>query len=212
MGTVTFYHSITSRYAYLASTQMAALADRTGCEIDWAPVDAAELRRLAQSEPFLGRPSSGQYRSPYREQDLADWVAYYDVPYREPPDDDGALWWQGFGWDKMRMLSRAALAGQELGGGAAFIHGLFHLMFVDTSWPFDKPEILSLAHRQGLDTTALGALMDTSALDARLTANARVACAAGAFGVPSFVYRGKLFFGNDRLVLLADHIAKTRRA
>lgn len=205
-NTITFYFSITSRYAYLASTQMARIGDETGCEIVWTPVDASELRRMADSEPFDGRPVSGQYRSPYREQDLADWVAYYGVPYREPPDADGDLWWKGFGWEKMRLLSLAALAGQQLEAGPDYLHGLFRLMFAGATWPFDLPDILAVGAAHGLAAAELSARISDLGTDAQLTSNAAAAVAAGAFGVPSFVHGDKLFFGNDRLPLLVHHV------
>ena len=207
---ITIYFSITSRYAYLASTQMDRLAADTGCEIVWAPVDASELRRLADSEPLGEQSVSGQYRSPYREQDLADWVAFYDVPYREPPEDDGALWWKGFGWDKMRMLSRATLVGLEHGAGPEYVHALFHLMFVGDTWPFGMTEVATVAADHGISGETFAAAMAADATDAALTANAHAAKAAGAFGVPSFVYQGKMFFGNDRLGLLTHHIIQSR--
>lgn len=210
-NTVAFYFSITSRYAYLASTQVERLAHETGCTIRWMPVDAAELRGLADSEPFDGKPVSGQYRSPYREQDLADWVAYYGVPYREPPDADGDLWWKGFGWEKMRWLSLATLAGQKLGAGPGYIHALFHLMFAGDVWPFDLPEVLDIGAAHGLSRDALRARISAPETANHLTENAKSAVAEGAFGVPSFVYRGKLFFGNDRLTLLKHHILTSAR-
>ncbi len=207
---IKFYFAVPSRYAYLASTQMDALGAETGCDIIWIPVDAEELRRRAGNDPFNRPTLSGPYQSPYRERDLADWVDFYDVAYREPPDDSGERWWRGFGWEKMREIALAAQAGQELGGGVPWIRSLYNLMFVDDTWPFDLPDILSAAKAIGLDPDALHSRINAPETSARLTANTEQAHADGAFGVPSFVWNGKLFFGNDRLVILKHQIAKTR--
>ncbi|MEL7543514.1 MAG: DsbA family protein [Pseudomonadota bacterium] len=205
---ITFYFAIPSRYAYLASTQMDVVARETGRQVIWTPVDGNELRRSSNSDPFNGAPPSGQYRSPYRERDLADWVDYYAVPYREPPEEDGDLWWKGFGWEKMRMIALAALAGQDLGGGTRWHQTLYELMFVRDAWPFDLPEILAEAKMLGIDPDALIAAIKADETSHRLTQNTEAAIAAGAFGVPSFVCDGKLFFGNDRLPLLRHYLGK----
>ena len=46
---IDFYYSISSRYSYLASTQIDALESETGCTVSWFPVDGRELRALAAS-------------------------------------------------------------------------------------------------------------------------------------------------------------------
>ncbi|MEO0617749.1 MAG: DsbA family protein [Pseudomonadota bacterium] len=205
---IIFYFAIPSRYAYLAATQMDAFSRETGHEIIWTPVDGNELRQRSNSDPFNGAPPSGQYRSPYRENDLADWVDYYGVPYREPPEADGDVWWKGFGWEKMRMIALAALAGQDLGGSIAWHRALYDLMFVRDVWPFDLPEILAEGKTLGLDPDELAAKIQAKDTASRLTQNSEAAIAAGAFGVPSFVCADRVFFGNDRLPLLRHHLAK----
>ncbi|MEM7190583.1 MAG: DsbA family protein [Pseudomonadota bacterium] len=206
---IAFYYSITSRYAYLAHTQISWLEQETGVPVDWVPVDAVELRALADSEPFEGPPPSGQYRSPYRERDLADWVDFYAVPYREPPEANGELWWKGFEPERRRLMCLAALAGKEMGRGQEASRALFSLMFASDVWPIHRPEILDAVTALGLDRSELEARVGDPNTGKTLTQNAEAAVAAGAFGVPSFVWRGKMFFGNDRLPLLCHHIANS---
>jgi len=207
---IAFYYSITSRYAYLAHTQISELEKDTGLPVEWIPVDAVEVRALAESEPFEGPPPSGQYRSPYRERDLADWVDFYGVPYREPPEADGELWWKGFEPERRRLMCLAALAGHDMGKGAEASRALFTLMFASDIWPIHRPQIVGAVADLGLDRTELETRIDAPETSAALTENAEAAVAAGSFGVPSFVWRGKMFFGNARLPLLRHHIAKSR--
>lgn len=206
---IAFYYSITSRYAYLAHTQISTLERQTGLSVDWIPVDAAELRALAESEPFEGPPPSGQYRSPYRERDLADWVDFYDVPYREPPEEDGALWWKGFEPERRRLMCLVALAGRDMGKGEDASRALFRLMFASDVWPIYRAQMIDVVVGLGLDRAELDTRVDAPKTAAALTRNAKEAVVAGAFGVPSFVWRGKMFFGNDRLPLLHHYIAKS---
>ena len=205
---IVFYFAVPSRYSYLASTQMERLSAQTGHDIIWTPVDGEELRQRAGNDQFNSSALSGQYKSPYRERDLADWVDYYGVPYREPPDESGELWWRGFGWQKMRQIALAALAGQELGGDARWFHALFHLMFVGDRWPFTLDDLLDVARANGLDPHGVRARMGQPDLSDRLSHNTEQALADGVFGVPSFCWSGKMFFGNDRLVILKHQLSK----
>lgn len=202
-NSITFYYSIGSRYSYLASTQIESLASRLRCSVEWVPVDGFELRSLSSSEPFRGEAQSGQYRSPFREQDIAAWAAYYGVAYREPPDENGKLWWTDFDF---RTLARAAVAGMRLGRTADTSRALFNAMFASQIWPVDESTCIDCAVDAGLDRNAFVHALSESENERALSELAEQAAAAGAFGVPSFIIAGRLFFGNDRLVLLEHHM------
>lgn len=68
-------------------------------------------------------------------------------------------------------------------------------------------EIEALLHDIGLDPAGLAKLRDGDG-PARLKALNDEAEAQGAFGVPSFVVEGELFWGNDRLDLLRAHLTE----
>lgn len=203
---VTFYYSIGSRYSYLASTRIELVASRNACTVNWVPVDGFELRSLSSSEPFRGEAPSGQYRSPFREQDIAAWADFYNVAYREPPDSNGKLWWHDF---DLRMLSRAAVAGMRLGRTAEMSRALFAAMFASDTWPVDQSACLNCAVQAGLGRDEYLKALAEKENELLLNNTAKEAAESGAFGVPSFVIDGKLYWGNDRLVLL-DHYLRTR--
>ena len=80
---IDFYYSIGSRYSYLASTQIEALQQETGCQIDWYPINSIRLISRRENSPFAGKPA-GQYEWTYRELDAQRWAKLYGVPYIEP--------------------------------------------------------------------------------------------------------------------------------
>ena len=85
MPQVNFYFSVTSRYSYLASTQLDAVAARTGCSFSWLPVNNHDIMAAAGADPFRSSsPTSGQYDWSYREYDAKCWADYYGVPFEEP--------------------------------------------------------------------------------------------------------------------------------
>lgn len=54
MITVDFYYSIGSRYSYLAATQIDALIQATGGQVEWQPIDSVRLIAKRETNPFNG--------------------------------------------------------------------------------------------------------------------------------------------------------------
>jgi 2-hydroxychromene-2-carboxylate isomerase len=77
--------------------------------------------------------------------------------------------------------------------------------------PSADAEYAWLAREAGLDPGALLRALAAPQTAAAYAANVARARAAGAFGVPTFITAdGALFFGQDRLPLLRDHLAASQ--
>lgn len=75
----------------------------------------------------------------------------------------------------------------------------------------DRAAVLQTLAESGADPIAAAAYMAADGPD-ELAATARAAEADDVFGVPSFVYRGELFWGVDRLALLRERVAAGGRS
>lgn len=195
---VDFYFGPGSRYSYLASTQLGAIAERTGASFRWRPVLSSNLARAAGYEPFAGAPSSGQYDPAYRDRDIARWAAHYGVPYAGDPDFPQAHW--------RRMTLACVACGEK---AEAMGRAIFQAQFAEGTPPATDAALYALAAKIGVPD--LEARLDAPEIEsdaARILEDAR---AAGAFGAPSFVTCGELFFGNDRLVLLERFLMQSAR-
>ena len=199
--TVDFYYGLGSRYSYLATTQLARIAVKTGCRFAWHPVSSGALMRLRGGRPFRGEPISGQYEWPYRRNDAEAWAEYYDVPYREPVD---------FLVDP-DYLAVAASAAQRLGAAEAYSRRLFQAIFVEGR-AVAEADLIGFADDAGLDAQAFRAQLADPATTARYQAELQAAHRRGAFGVPTFFLGEEMFWGNDRLVLLEHALRRARAA
>lgn len=191
---VDFYFGPGSRYSYLASTRLAALAARTGAAFRWRPVFSPDLMRAAGLPTLSERPTQGQYDRAYREQDVRRWAALYAVPHRGDPSMSADQW--------RRIAHALAAAGEQV---ERFAKALFEAAFARGEPPRSDAEIVRIAARAGIE-------------DLRIEAGAQLAqgileeaVARGVFGVPTFVAGDDLFFGNDRLPILEHHL-KTKAA
>jgi 2-hydroxychromene-2-carboxylate isomerase len=197
---VEFFFSPASRYSYLAATQMDALERDTGCNVVWRPVHGPDIRALRGHDPFQGPAISGQYDHAYRKMDAEAWAAFYGVPFVEPRE---------FHFD-YRLFARAAVAGQRMGAGEGFQLALTDAIYGRELWPLDLAVVMGVVTMCGLEPDRFVAELDSAEVAAQLNQTAAEAFKRGAFGVPTFFVGEKMFWGNDRLVLLR-HELMTRR-
>lgn len=197
MARVDFYHSIGSRYSYLASTQLGRLEAETGCRFEWRPVNGPRLIARRADDPFANPSPTGQYAPEYRARDLVRWAAHYGVPYVEPT---GRVRFDS------QELALACTAASRLGAASAVSRGLYAAMYAGSVSAIDRAECIRIAASCGLDASRFAAELDSQETREQLERTIDEAARRGVFGVPTFAVGEELFWGNDRLVVLRDHL------
>lgn len=200
---MSFYFGAGSRYSYLAATQLSALEAETGARFDWLAVDSARLIAMRGHNPFAAPDGVGQYDWNYRRRDAEAWADLYGVPFREPHgrialDPD--------------LFSRACAVARRLGAAEAYARALFRAVFADDLPAVDRAVCIERAVEAGLDRAAFADALDDAGTRVECGRVMREAVGRGAFGVPTFVLGGRLFWGNDRLVLLRHALLRASRA
>jgi 2-hydroxychromene-2-carboxylate isomerase len=200
MQEVEFFFGLGSRYSYLAFTQIARIEASYSCTFNLQPIGSGELLNLRGASPFLGAPLSGQYAWDYRCRDAVAWAEYYRVPFVEPkplPEDH-------------RLMARACHAAGLQGRLRPYCDAMFQAVFVGNE-DINEQICAAIASRIGLDMRLFRAAIGSGAVNERVTASARRAFKRGAFGVPTFFVGDRMFWGNDRLVLLEHYLAQEDR-
>ncbi len=181
---LTFYYDFSSPYAYLGATQVERVARQAGARVRWRPILVGALFNQigTPNVPLDDFPAA---KRAYMVRDLQHWASHWGVP---------------LGWPSrfpMRTVAplRLALATEAAGGDiAALSLRLFTAYWVEDR-DISDPSVL----RDFGDLAAL----EAPAVKAALRAATDEAIAAGVCGVPSFVVRGQLFWGQDRLELVS---------
>jgi 2-hydroxychromene-2-carboxylate isomerase len=189
--TVDFFLGIGSRYSYLAASQIERMEATWDCRFVWKPIASGALMDRRGGNPFRGEPLSGQYDWGYREYDAKCWAAYYGIPFREPVQ---------FRVDPA-ALALACLAADRQGALVACCRLLQRLIFVE-GWVIDDAVIAGLPGQLDLDEPVFQRNFAAPETRARHDALVEEARMRGAFGVPTFFVGDRMFWGNDRLVLL----------
>ena len=98
----------------------------------------------------------------------------------------------------IHRLTRLGIEAQRRGQGIEFAYEVSHLLFGGTiDW--DKEDHLAKAsERAGLDLEAMESVLDEGH-DQDIEANQKALEAAHHWGVPTFVFEGQPFFGEDRI-------------
>jgi 2-hydroxychromene-2-carboxylate isomerase len=196
VATVDFYLGLGSRYSYLAASQVDRIEKTHGCRFVWKPIASGALMDRRGGNPFRGEPLSGQYDWAYREYDAKCWADYYGIPFREPA---------AFRTDPA-MLALACLAAETQDALVPCCRLLQQLIFVD-GVAIDDTVLTKLAKPLGLDAEAFQRDLRAPQTRTRHERLLDEATGRGAFGVPTFFLGDRMFWGNDRLVLLEAALA-----
>lgn len=194
---VDFFFGIGSRYSYLAAAQLPRIASETGAEFRWRTLYSPDLIARTGCDPFDKRKSRGQYLEAYRTLDAHRWAAYLRLPYNEPKSCR----------TDWLILAKWCAAAELIGAGPRFGEALFKRTFGSGVPPQNVTDLRALASSVRLSPEVMLDHVEAGAAEDLLGRNLENAVAVGAFGVPSFVAEdGSLFWGQDRLPLLAHHL------
>ncbi|MCE9673417.1 DsbA family protein [Myxococcus stipitatus] len=174
-----------SPYAYLAWTRMPALAARHGRVVEPVPVLLAGLLNATGNIGPAEVPAKRVYifKHTFR-------IAHeLGVPFAPPPSHPFVP----------LLALRVTAAVEDLEARARLVSALYAAAW-GGGGGVETPEQVSVAIRAaGLDAPALLAAAQRQDIKDRVRQNTEEALAAGAFGVPTVLADGELFFGMDSL-------------
>ena len=183
---VTVFFNFRSPYCYLASKSMFDILDGFDCHFEWRPLGGWDGR---------SSPERAKGKLPIARQDVRRWCRRLGIPFNPPP----------LTTDPTRAAVGSLLADQQ-GRLREYVVAVMHAEWGEGRDIGQIDVLQDAGQRAGLDPAALTAAVDAPALLARLDEHMHQAQAVGVFGVPSFVVGEEIFWGNDRLDFLAEHL------
>jgi 2-hydroxychromene-2-carboxylate isomerase len=202
MGLVAdLFWSFRSPYSYLATRRYRALTEAYDLEIALRPVYPLAIRQ----PDFFERNHPNWLR--YTVTDVMRLSAHLGIPFAPPRPDpivqDIATRRIADEQPHIFRLTRIGQAAARRGRGLAFADEASRLIWGGTQGWNEGGHLAAAAERAGLDFAELEAEVerDAEALDAEIAANQAALEAAGHWGVPTLVFEGEPFFGQDRIEL-----------
>lgn len=182
---VEFYYDVVSPFSYLASTRIEAIAADCEAELVPRPFFLGGLMKSIGNQPPASLPARGRYLL----QDLHRWARYYGVPF---------TWPAAFPVNSLTAM-RALIALQDE-EHFAVMHRIFHAHWGEGRDISDPDLLVDLIGSSAL-ARAHQAEVKQALIDATIEAEKR-----GIFGAPTFFVEGAMYFGNDRLPFLEQHL------
>jgi 2-hydroxychromene-2-carboxylate isomerase len=186
--TLEFYWDFSSPFSYLGSTQVEALASRTGATLVWRPMLlGAVFKSIGVADaPIL---TWSDAKRMYFFKDLQRWAEHWGVPFRFP---------SRFPISSVKPLRAWFALPEER--RSAFLHATYRAYWAEDQDISDEV-ILRGIIGDGADEILLSC--STQPVKEALFAATKLAIDSGVFGAPTWVVDGKeLFWGQDRIVLV----------
>ena len=190
MSEFQFFFDFSSPFAYLASTQVEALAERTGATLHYRPFLLGALFK-AVGTPDVPLFTMPEAKRRHAALDMARWADHYGVPIRFPTR---------FPMNTVKALRMVLMLPDEQ--KVALIAPIYRAYWAEDRDIADDAVLASLATEAGFDGAALVAGTREEPVKARLKAATDEAVRLGVFGAPTFQVGDLRFWGQDRLVFV----------
>lgn len=191
---IDYYFSPMSPFAYLGTPRLMALAARHGCAVRCKPVRMADIFAATGGVPLAQRPEA---RKAYRLLELTRISRRHGMPLTLHP--------AFFPCDDT-LAAGVIVAAEQAGADALAVSlALGRGLWAEERNIADPAEVRDLLVAAGLEADAL--LAAAAEAEPQRIANTAEALAAGVFGAPTYVWKGELFWGQDRLDYLEDAVA-----
>ena len=192
---VEFFFDVGSPTAYLAATQLPAIASATGAALVYRPMLLGGVFQATGN----ASPATVAAKGRFMNADLKRFAARYGVPFAHNPS---------FPINTL-FLMRAATAVQRHDPArfAAYLDAVWRAMWVDPRDMNDPTVVAAVVGAAGFDVQALVAQAAEPDVKAALKATTEEAVARGVFGAPTMFVDDTLYFGQDRLDFVREALA-----
>jgi 2-hydroxychromene-2-carboxylate isomerase len=180
---VHFWFDYSCPYAYLASTQVAALAERTGATLVYEPMLLGGVFRAVGTAQRMFAELSPP-KAKHNVLDMQRWADLFGVPLVMP---------EGHPLRTVEALRATLLTGID----PRVVDGFYRAYWVHGRGPSEEATMRDVLSAAGHDANAILARLDEAKDDLRRRTDAAIML--GIFGAPAFVVGGELFWGQDRI-------------
>ena len=189
------FYDFRSPYSYLAFTQLRDM----DVDIALRPMMILKVMEAVGNVPTTITCAA---KARYARADLVRWAQRYGIPFNPSNmrENDGDA------------CSRAVLAAKTSADASAITLALYRAGWSERKPLAMKDDILAVIAAAGIDPVPIAKRMDAPEVVGQLEANTSEAAERGVFGSPTIFVGDAMFFGNDRLDFVREHLAREEQA
>lgn len=184
------FFNFRSPYCYLASKRMFSLFDEYDVALEWKPLGGWDGR---------SPPEVAKTKLPIARQDVARWTQRMGIPYTPPPITT-----------EPTAAGAGSLYAQQQGKLREYVIEVMKAEWAHGNDIGDPSVLNAVAVRIGLDLNEFAAATQDPGNLQQLETNWAQAQSLGVIGVPSFVVGEEIFWGNDRIDFVTEHLNSLR--
>jgi len=203
-ATLEFFFDCSSPWTYLAFERIQPLAASHGVAVDWRPILVGGVFNAVNPSVYASREHPVPAKTEHMAKDLQDWARYVGVAIKWRPTV--------FPVNSVKAM-RACICAAEHGKLVPLARAVFQAYWGEDRDISLDAELRPLFARAGLDPDRVFQAIGGNAVKAQLKANTDELIARGGYGSPTiFVDRTDMYFGNDRMPLIAAALERARKA
>jgi 2-hydroxychromene-2-carboxylate isomerase len=187
---VTVYFNFRSPYCYLASKLLWPIFDDFYTRLVWRPLGGWDGR---------SSPEVALKKLPLARQDMARFARRLGIPVKPPPKTTDPT-----------LAGAGSLLAEERGLLRPFIMEVMRREWAEGVDIGQLDQLLGVGAQIGLDRDELAEAVQDPVRQARLKSNWREADERGAVGVPTFMIGDEIFWGQDRIDFVLEHLRELR--
>ncbi|MFG1464002.1 2-hydroxychromene-2-carboxylate isomerase [Xanthobacter sp. DSM 24535] len=194
---IDYYFWINSDWAYFGNPRLKAMAERYALPVNYYPVDIGSVYARTGG---IKLPLRSKERRDYRFLEMRRFRDILGMPINLEPK---------YMTQSVETPSRFAIAAMQMGlPPHDLIHAIMTALWAEERDIEDEATLVSIADHLGLDGPAILERSKGKAAVQAYYQNTDLAVQSGMFGAPFYVFRGEGFWGQDRLSMLDDTIAR----
>lgn len=198
-NTIDFWFMVGSTYTYLTVSRLPQVEAATGIQFRWRPFNVRAIMQEMSNIPFATKP----IKLAYMWRDVERRASKYGLPSNVPAP---------YPLKNLELANRVAVLGESEGWCADYVRATYRRWFVDGEEAGTEPNLSGSLREIGQDPGRVIPAANHDSIGRALEAATAEARQLKIFGAPTFVTRGELFWGDDRLEdAVAWHTSGTLR-
>ena len=197
---IEFFFDCSSPWTYLAFHNIQPLAKEFGQEIIWRPILVGGIFNSINPSVYATRDNPVPAKLAYQKKDIADWARSAGLAIKMRPTV--------FPVNSVKAMRGCIFLGKDM---LPFARSVFEIYWGEDQDISQDAVLTDICRRVGIVPQKLLAAIGQQSIKDQLKANTEEAVARGGFGSPTiFLDKTDMYFGNDRLALVRDALARRK--
>ena len=199
MARLEFFFDCSSPWTYLAFHQIESICAEAGAELIFRPILVGGVFNAVNPSVYEQRSNPVRSKLRYYAKDLADWTRRAGIKIGSPPV---------FPVNSVKAM-RGCLVAEEAGCLPAYIRAVFEAYWGKLEDISQNDVLDAILSRVGIESKSFFERIAAAETKAWLRSSTEELVERGGFGSPTiFIDGDDMYFGNDRLPLVRDALAR----